>query len=257
MPALCTAWLSCAYRRSAPSDCVDAPVTRSSASCAPCSGTRRTTPWRACCRSRTPRPRARKEPAARGGRQRHVHREGPQREPATADRNDPGQPAVEACNRTLESADRRSGNGSVRARHPRHLAAGRRARLDQTFGDHGGVCRSDHRRADRRSGPVGTRVASGRSQAGNPLQPGYDGNGRARCALPLRRAPSARTADLTGSGAFTPARGEHRACGSSWRLHEAGVAYQRPRNAGRSSWCGSGERRSGSGRRLHVPAGLG
>jgi hypothetical protein len=38
-----TGWLSCASRRSVPSGCVDAPVTRSSGWCAPCSGTPRTT----------------------------------------------------------------------------------------------------------------------------------------------------------------------------------------------------------------------
>ena len=141
----------------------DAPVTRSSGSCAPCSGTRRTTPSRAVSLVSDAAPASSEGASSRRGRQRDVHRESPQREPATTDRNDPGQPAVETCDRTLESADRRSGNGGVRPRHPRHLAAERRARLDPTLGDRDGVCRRDHGRADRRGWSVGTRVASGRS----------------------------------------------------------------------------------------------
>ncbi len=96
-----------------------------------------------------------------GRRQRHVHCEGPERELATTGRNDPGQPAVEACDRTLESTDRRPGNRSLRARHRRHLATGRRAWLDQTFGDRGGLCRRVPPPPDGRGGPVGTGVESG------------------------------------------------------------------------------------------------
>ena len=67
----------------------------------------------------------------------------------------------------------------------------------------------------------------------------------------------ARTADLAGPGACTPVRARHRAPGSSWRLQEAGVAHHHPGNLGWSSRCGPGERRSGSGRCLHLPLRLG
>ena len=120
----------------------------------------------------------------------------------------------------------------------------------------GRVRRGDHGRADRRSWPVGTRVASGRSKAGGPLQPGYHGNGRAGVLSPcvaLLLLALLTSPVLVPSQLFEEGLGHAVGVGDYMKL--AWLTSSLATLGGARG--GSGERRISSGRRVHVPAGSG